>query len=106
MSMLPELRSSNALTQRQTQQAERAQRNTELAVFKHGLGARYRAEIDRLDGQATSDALRSALDEEIGLLDYGLARAEGSAAKVQLVARKVEMLAAINNIRISRRFGG
>jgi hypothetical protein len=50
--------------------------------------------------------MRAALDEELDLLDYGLRRANGSLARAELVARKVEMLASINNRRVGQRFGG
>jgi len=109
MSLLPDVISSsraNDLTPRQVQAAARAQRSTELEVFRHGLGARLRAECDRIDSQAAGDALRTALDEELDLLDYGLRRANGSVAKAELVARKVEMLASMNNRRVAQRFGG
>jgi hypothetical protein len=91
---------------RQVDQAVRALRNTELAIFRHGLTARYQAEADRLDAQAGAEALQASLAEELNLLDYGLRRAGGSAAKAELVARKVELLSSINNRRINRRFGG
>lgn len=108
MSLLPDVISSAAdgLSSRQLQAAARAQRSTELRVFRHGLDARLRAECDRIDSQAAGDALRAALDEELDLLDYGLRRTGGSAAKAELVARKVEMLSSINNRRVSQRFGG
>lgn len=109
MSLLPDIISGSreaALGPRQAAAAARAQRSTELQVFRHGLHARLQAECDRIDSQAAADAMRSALDEELDLLDYGLTRARGSAAKAELVARKVEMLSASNNRRITRRFGG
>lgn len=95
-----------SLSPRQLARASRAQAKAELTVFGHALQARAQSEMDRIDSQATSDAFQAALDEEIGLLDYGLARAGGSAVKVELVARKVESLSAINNRRLARRFGG
>lgn len=91
---------------RQAAKARRAQASVEMAVFRHGLQARARAEIDRLDSEAVADASRCALEEEIDLLDYGMRRAGQSAAKAELVARHVERMSAINNRRISRRFGG
>jgi hypothetical protein len=109
MSLLPDVISSSRIdapASRQEQAAARAQRSTELEVLRHGLAARSRAECDRLDSQAAGDALRAALDEELGLLDYGMQRAGGSPAKAELVARKVEMLAGMNNRRALRRFGG
>jgi hypothetical protein len=86
--------------------AARAQRRAELDVFRHGLRAAARAECDRQDGQAASDAIRASLDEELDLLEWGVHRANGSAAKTELVARKVNMLSQINDRRLTRRFGG
>lgn len=107
MSLLPApLDDDTGLTSRQLVKARRAQASTELAVFRHALETRALADIDRLDSQAVADASRAALDEEVDLLDYGLARASGSAAKTQLVIRHVERAAVINDRRITRRFGG
>lgn len=107
MSWLPApLDDDTGLSPRQMAKARHAQASTELRLFSYALAARVRAEIDRLDSQAIGDASRAALDEEVDLLDYGLARAGGSAAKTELVARHVERLAAINDRRITRRFGG
>ena len=106
MSMLPDVTRRDSLSPRQLQRAARAQQNTELETFQHSLAARFRAECDRIDTYAVADALRTALDEEIDLLAYGMRRAAGSAAKAELVARKAEMLSTINNSRIARRFGG
>jgi hypothetical protein len=107
MSLLPApLDDDTGVTARQTSRARRAQASTELELFRYGLAAHARAEIDRLDSQAIADASRAALDEEVDLLDYGLARAGSSAAKVELVARHVQRMATINDRRITRRFGG
>lgn len=94
------------LSGRQLEKARRAQADTELELFRYGLAAHSRAEIDRLDTQALGDASRAALNEEVDLLDYGLAKAKGSAAKAALVARHVERMASINDRRLTRRFGG
>jgi hypothetical protein len=107
VSFLPvPLDDDTGLTARQVTRARRAQTSTELRLFSYALEARTRAEMDRLDSQSIGDASRAALDEECDLLDYGLARAGGSAAKTQLVAKHVERMAAINDRRITRRFGG
>ena len=107
MSLLPDIiPSQEVLAPRQMVQAERAHGRAMLRVFRHALDARVLAECDQLDTQATADALRTALSEEINLLEYGLRRANGSMAKIELTARKVEMLEQIDNRRISRRFGG
>jgi hypothetical protein len=81
-----------------------AVRRAELTAFRHGLTAAVLAECDRQDAQAVAEACEASLDCELDLLDYGLRRANGSAAKAELVARKVERLAALNDRRITRRF--
>jgi hypothetical protein len=90
---------------RQVVRAARAQQKTELAIHKHSLKARYEAECERVDAQALSDVVRTALEEEIGNLDWGMELAAGSAAKAELVSRKLTMQAKINSDRIARRFG-
>jgi hypothetical protein len=94
------------LSARQAAKACRAQESTELAVYRHALRSQAEAEIDRLDSQATADATRTALEEELDLFDYGMSRVGQSATKAELVARHVERLSAINNSRLTRRFGG
>lgn len=109
MSMLPVPFGSaerDAVSSRQLAKARRAQEGTELVVFEHTLQAQALADMDRADTQAVTDATRTALEEEMDLLDYGLARTNGSAAKAELVARHVNRLAAINDRRLTRRFGG
>jgi hypothetical protein len=93
------------LTPYQKRKAARAQGKTELDIFLHGLDSRRRAESEILDGQAVADVMQASLQEEIHLLEWGLQRANGSAAATELVARKVNMLSTINNNRIARRFG-
>ena len=106
MSLLPApLNNDTGFTPRQVAKASRSQAKAELRLFSYALEARTRAEVDRLDSQAVADASRTALEEELDLLDYGLGRAGQSAAKAALVARHVERLSAINNRRITRRFG-
>jgi hypothetical protein len=92
-------------TNRQLTRARREQLSTDLAIFLHGLDARRKAEEDRQDSQALGDAMRASLDEELCLLHEGQAQAGQSAAGINLVARKVETAANINNRRAARRFG-
>lgn len=108
MSYLPVPRNddSGGLSSRQLAKARRAQANGELAVFRYGLGARARAQIDQIDSQALADASRAAFDEEADFLDYCLSRSGQSAAKAALAARHLERMATINDRRITRRFGG
>jgi hypothetical protein len=94
------------LTRRQLEQARRVQADVELALHRHELQARMRAEFDRHDSQALGDASRNSLQEELDLLDYGLARAGVSAAKLELVHRTVDRMSRLNNARMLRRFGG
>jgi hypothetical protein len=96
---------SDWLTDRQLAKAKRAQAGAGLDIFRHGLATRTRAEFDRQDAEAAADASRASLEEELDLLDYGMARAGQSAAKLELVSRHVERLSTINNRRITRRFG-
>lgn len=107
MSLLPiPVDDPNGLSARQLVRAQRAQAGTKLELFRYSLQAHARAEIDRMDSQAIADASRAAFDEEADLLDHCLSRANGSAAKAALAARHVERLAAINDRRITQRFGG
>lgn len=105
MNRLPVPRPDRPQSSRELVQAAKAQRQTELAIFEHSMQARYDAECERIDAQAVSDVVRTALDEELALLEWGMERAAGSAAKAELVSRKVSMQTEINNRRIARRFG-
>jgi hypothetical protein len=108
MSFLPARLDDDApsgLTSRQLVKASQVQANTELEIHRHFLRARALAEMDQIDSQATADALRAGLDEELSLLRDGLAQAGQSVAAVEIVARKVELLSGTNNRRFVRRFG-
>jgi hypothetical protein len=104
-SLIPFDDASGWLSKRQLSRTHRAEVSTGHAVVRHGFQAQALAEMDRQDSQATADALRTALDEEMALLRDGLAQAGQSAAAIQLVARKVELQSSIDNRRIARRFG-
>jgi hypothetical protein len=77
-----------------------------VEVHQHFLWSRTLAEMERLDAQAAGDGARADLDEELGLLHEGLARAGQSVAGIELVARKVQGLVTVNERRFMRRFGG
>jgi uncharacterized protein YqeY len=83
-----------------------AQERTELAIFEHNLEARYLAECDRIDSAAIADVTKGALEEEMSVLDWGLAQTGGSQAKAELVSRMVAQQSKIDMGRIARRFGG
>lgn len=93
-------------TPRSVVKATRATEKTEMAVYEHHLQARYLAECDRIDSQAIADVTKGALEEELAVLDWGLAEAAGSAAKAELVSRLVGQQSRIDAARIGRRFGG
>jgi hypothetical protein len=95
-----------SLSPRQAARASRALAKANMRVFCHGLEAQAQAEEGRQDIQAVADVSRAALDEELALLRDGLAQAgPSSAAAIELVARRVELLASIDNRRITRRWG-
>jgi hypothetical protein len=96
---------SGGLSPWQAAQVSRAERRASLEVYRHSLETAVNVEIDRIDSHAIGDVITFATEEELNYLDYGLARANGSAAKAELVARKTNLLSSINNTRISRRFG-
>jgi len=97
--------SSSALTPWRSAQVARTERRAELEVYRHSVAVAVAVEIDRIDSQGIADVITTATEEELNFLDYGMARANGSGAKAELVARKANMLSAINNTRIARRFG-
>ncbi len=92
-------------TRRQLDRLQRAYLATDRRVSLHGMDAWATSEEDRQDSEALGDAAGFALEKELTLLHDGLARAGQSAAGVELVARKVELVAGIDNRRLARRFG-
>lgn len=101
---LPVLHSEDEFPVRQMNRAVRLQRSSQMAVFRHGLRAREKTERARLDLQAAGDVVKSAVEEEIDLLEWAMNRAEGSPARVEVVARRVAQFSEIND-RIIGRFG-
>jgi hypothetical protein len=105
MSNLPARLSDIGRPSRALVRAAKATQRTELAIYDHDLDVRLRVECDRIDSQAIADVTRSALEEEMNVLDWGLERAGHSLAKRELVARMVAQQSRINIDRIGRRFG-
>jgi hypothetical protein len=104
MSLIP-MTSDGGLSSRQSAQANKSQRWAEMAVFSHSLEVAVATEFERIDSHALAEVIRIATECELQMLDYGLVMAGNSAAKRELVARKVNLLSNINNARISNRFG-
>jgi hypothetical protein len=105
VSNLPVLHSGSDLPARHVGRAVRAQRDSEMTVYKYGLRAREHAEMSRLDTQALSDVVKCALEEELNLMAWGMSETEGSLARAEVVARKLALFTDINTERIQRRFG-
>lgn len=106
MSNLPIRLSDGLSPPTQAARAAKAQERTELAVFEHHLATRFQAECDRIDSAAIADVTKAALEEELAVLDWGIAQAAGSQAKAELVSRLVSLQSKIDAARIARRFGG
>jgi hypothetical protein len=70
------------------------------------LHARFVAETERIDAEALADVVKTAINEELDTLDYGLGLAASSTAKAELVSRLVSLQSKIDGARIARRFGG
>ena len=87
-----------------TAKASRAHQRAMLEVFQYELDRHVRAQKDQIDTQALGDALRCALNEEMDFLDDGLDRANGSQAKLEILAPKLALYSRKNNARIERRF--
>lgn len=79
-------------------------KQTQRAVFRHGVGAAAKAEMDRQDAQAAADANQASLDEELKLLRYGLSQAGASATQLEMVARKVQLQISIDERRVMQKF--
>ncbi|HET7060274.1 MAG TPA: hypothetical protein VFH99_03110 [Candidatus Saccharimonadales bacterium] len=89
----------------QVARAARAQEKTELAIYSHHLEMEYLRQCDTIDSAAIADVARTALEEEMRVLDEGLALAGDSLAKRELVSRMVSIQSKIDSARIVRRFG-
>jgi hypothetical protein len=90
---------------RQELQVVAARREAENGLVIHQLHRHLDQEMSRIDAAATSTAVKATLDTELEVLQYGIDKANGSAAAAKLVADRVEQLSRINTQNINRRFG-
>jgi hypothetical protein len=106
MSNLPDLPDNNRARNNTiiVARAARTARRAELEMFEHRVHAAVRRDKDIADSESLADALSVATDEELSFLREFRAKANGSEAATELVARKLEIFSTINNRRISRRF--
>lgn len=98
------IRGPGAVTPRQQKKLTKFIQGAEIEVFEHRVQAAVLAEKDIADSEALSDAVGVSLDEEFSILREFQAKAGNSAAKLELLGRKVEIMSTINNRRITRRF--
>lgn len=101
---LPERRSGSVSPVARAQVA-RLQRRAEMDVVRHGIEAWKKAEMYEIDVYASTDAARTAFDEELALYDYGRARVNGSEVGQELLARKLNILSSLHDAKLVREFG-
>lgn len=103
---LPERRSDHrAISPLGRAQIGRHQRRAEMDVIRYGINAWKKGEQYRIDVYVSTDAARTALEEELAFFDYGTARVNGSQVGQELLARKLSTLSAIHDARLIREFG-
>jgi hypothetical protein len=83
----------------------REKKRAEIEVFGHQVRAAVVLAKEQIDCQASADATRFCLDEELSLLDYGRFRSGNDPVKQHLIYRKVEAFAGRNDRRLTRKFG-
>jgi hypothetical protein len=86
--------------------AKQVKESNDLEIYRYSLGAAARSLMDQADSWAVHDAAQAGLESELSLLHNGLAKARGTAAGAELVARWVNQVANSNHRRFGRRFGG
>lgn len=82
-----------------------ATRRAERGLERHALNRAFAIEQTRIDTRAVGEVITTSLEEEFHTYDYGMYLAKGSAAKQELLARKLEMMSQLNNRLITHRFG-
>lgn len=105
MSQLPDRLPGSPVHSREIARAAQAKVKAERAIYSHFLEMEYLRQCDAIDSTSIADVTRSALEEEMNVLDWGLERAAGSLAKAELVNRMVAQQSRIDIGRIARRFG-
>jgi hypothetical protein len=93
------------VSRRVGKELERAHVRNAVEVYKYGLAAAARSQMDQYDSHAAEDAADAAAKSELRLLKTGLAEAGGSAAAAEIVSGWVVELNQGNHRRFRRRFG-
>ncbi len=85
--------------------ARKAKESNELEVYRYGLGAGARAQMDQFDSEAAHDAADAAMKAGLRLLKNGLREAGGSPTAAVIVGEWTADLQNANQKRYRRRFG-
>ncbi len=83
--------------------ADRDLRRAELDVYRHQLKAAVTREKDLTDTDVLEDCILASAESELRVLQALTAQAAGSAAALEIVARKVELMDSVANRRLTRR---
>jgi hypothetical protein len=85
--------------------AQKARQRNQLEVYRYGLGAAARAQMDQYDTEAAHDAADAAMKASLRILKNGLREAGGSPTAAEIVGQWVAELQSANQKRYRRRFG-
>jgi hypothetical protein len=96
---------TNTLSPRESRGLQRTVRNAEIELFHRSVELALTVQMEQRSSQAMTQIAMGSLEDELGLLEYGLARAGNSSAALELVARKVDQLSNLNAVRLARAFG-
>jgi hypothetical protein len=93
------------LTPYQSAKTLRAQQRAAMKVILHSINVDASTAMECRECGAIGDVITTAAEAEMGFLDYGMARAGGSAAKLEVVARLANLQQNIDTGRILLKFG-
>jgi hypothetical protein len=96
----------HGLTTRQARKLQRQDVAAAVEVQGHRRDARKLAAYAEAHIEALADVNRTAMSEEMDLVDAGLARAAGSQLKAEAVARALQRQGSIADRMVRRTFGG
>jgi hypothetical protein len=85
--------------------AQKVREINEREVYRYGLGAAARSQMDQYDSEAAHDAADTAMKASLRLLRNGLREAGGSPAGAAIVGQWEAELQSANLKRYRRRFG-
>jgi hypothetical protein len=80
-----------------SKRAVRAQEDATFEVFEHGLRAAVMSQKQQINIHVRGECLEYAAKKEMEFLDWGLEKANGSAAKLAIIAAKATIFARKNN---------